>query len=225
MAITPKNTKSTPAKKTEVINPVETVEPLNAEVATDIVHNAPVVDPEKEALEKQLEEMKAQMAFLMGQVSTQTKAEATPKKDRNIPIVNLTPGNFNLKGSQFWKLKGQFSQRVFLEREARIILNNMQNAIRSGMVYIADAQFVEENDLAETYQYLLSDEKLKTLLDNSSGHVIEIYKNASLPQQEIIIKMLVDKKQRGGNVDGNVLVELGKLSGKDLVNIEPEQEG
>ena len=47
MAITPKNTKSTPAKKTEVINPVETVEPLNAEVATDIVHNAPVVDPEK----------------------------------------------------------------------------------------------------------------------------------------------------------------------------------
>ena len=101
----------------------------------------------------------------------------------------------------------------------------MQNAIRSGMVYIADAQFVEENDLAETYQYLLSDEKLKTLLDNSSGHVIEIYKNASLPQQEIIIKMVVDKKQRGGNVDGNVLVELGKLSGKDLVNIEPEQEG
>ena len=98
----------------------------------------------------------------------------------------------------------------------------MQNAIRSGMVYIADAQFVEENDLAETYQYLLSDEKLKTLLDNSSGHVIEIYKNASLPQQEIIIKMVVDKKQRGGNVD---IGRTWKLSGKDLVNIEPEQEG
>ena len=56
----------------------------------------------------------------------------------------------------------------------------MQNAIRSGMVYIADAQFVEEN-LAETYQYLLSDEKLKTLLDNSSGHVIEIYNKRFSP--------------------------------------------
>ena len=58
------------------------------------------IDPEKEALEKQLEEMKAQMAFLMGQVSTQTKAEATPKKDRNIPIVNLTPGNFGKRFSE-----------------------------------------------------------------------------------------------------------------------------
>lgn len=231
MAHTPKNSKLKSTTKTETTKPpvvaeeVKTTEKESSIQSNPIIEVSPTTNPEKEALEKQIEEMKAQMAFLMGQVSAQATVDTTPKKDRNIPIVNLTPGNFNLKGSQIWKLKGQFDQRVFLEREARIILNNMQNAIRSGMVYIADAQFVEENDLAEAYQYLLSDAKLKNLLDNSPNYVIEIYKNASSSQQEIIIKMIVDKKQRGESVDGNVLVELGRLSGKDLVSIESEQEG
>lgn len=226
MANKPKNGKTQPTTKAKSVGVEEEVE-LETPTESDTVtkNTTPIVDPEKEALEKQIEEMKAQMAFLMGQVSTQNTVDTVPKKDRNIPIVNLTPGNFNLKGSQMWKLKGQFGQRVFLEREARIILNNMQNAIRSGMVYIADAQFIEENDLAETYQYLLSDTKLKNLLDNSPDYVIDIYRNASSSQQEIIIKMITEKKQNGEPVDGNVLVELGRLSGKDLVNIESEQEG
>ena len=101
----------------------------------------------------------------------------------------------------------------------------MQNAIRSGLVYIADAQFVEENELEEAYRGLLDDKKFKTLLDNKSEYVIEVYKNASPSQQNIIIDMIVEKKTNGEDVDANVLLVLGKLSGKDLINIEPEEEG
>ena len=35
---------------------------------------------------------------------------------------------------------------------------------------------------------------------------------------------LIDKIQRGIAVDANVLKELGKLSGKDLLNLETESE-
>lgn len=216
------NNKPTKNTKTTATTVVET---KTEEVAKNIIPE-PEVDEEKEALKAKLEEMQKQMAFMMGQMSAQTETtEKKSAKERNIPFINLTAGTFVLKGTQYWDLVGQFSQRVFLEREARIIVNNMQNAIRSGLVYIADAQFVEENELEEAYRGLLDDKKFKTLLDNKSEYVIEVYKNASPSQQNIIIDMIVEKKTNGEDVDANVLLVLGKLSGKDLINIEPKEEG
>lgn len=214
------NNKSNKTTKPATSTPVESKVEEVVEVPLAIVE----VDEEKEALKVKLEEMQKQMAFLMGQMSAQTETtEKKPSKERNIPFINLTAGTFVLKGTQYWDLIGQFSQRVFLEREARIIVNNMQNAIRSGLVYIADAKFVEENELEEAYRGLLNDKQFKTLLDNKYEYVIEVYKNASPSQQNIIIDMISDKRANGESVDGNVLLELGKLSGKDLVNIEPEK--
>ena len=214
------NTKPAKTTKSTISAPVET----KAEEVVETTTITPEVDEEKEALKAKLEEMQKQMAFMMGQLSAQTETtEKKPAKERNIPFINLTAGTFVLKGTQYWDLTGQFSQRVFLEREARIIVNNMQNAIRSGLVYIADAKFVEENELEEAYRGLLNDKQFKTLLDNKYEYVIEVYKNASPSQQNIIIDMISDKRANGESVDGNVLLELGKLSGKDLVNIEPEK--
>lgn len=214
------NTKSNKTIKPTASAPVE----KKAEEVVEVPLATVEVDEEKEVLKAKLEEMQKQMAFLMGQMSTQTEnPEKKSVKERNIPFINLTAGTFVLKGTQYWDLAGQFSQRVFLEREARIIVNNMQNAIRSGLVYIADAKFVEENELEEAYRGLLDDKQFKTLLDNKYEYVIEAYKNASPSQQNIIIDMVSDKRANGESVDGNVLLELGKLSGKDLVNIEPEK--
>ena len=216
MANTKPNKNTKPTTATSVETKVE-------EVVKDIVPT-PEADEEKEALKAKLEEMQKQMAFMMGQLSAQTETtEKKPVKERNIPFINLTAGTFVLKGSQYWDLAGQFSQRMFLEREARIIVNNMQNAIRSGLVYIADAQFIEDNELEEAYRGLLDDKKFKTLLDNKSEYVIEVYKNASPSQQNIIIDMIANKKSNGESVDANILLELGKLSGKDLINIEPNE--
>ena len=208
----PASTKlTTPTDKVEVA-PVEAVETNPTTI-------------ENEVLKAQLEEMKAQMALMMSQMAMQAQVATTnaPKKERNIPFINLTQGTFILKGSQIWEIEGQFAQRYFLEREARIILNNMPNAIHSGLVYIADAQFVQENDLEETYRFLLDNEQLNSLLDNKYEYILELYKNASPAQQQIVIDMIVAKRENGESVDANVLLELGRLSGKDLINIKPEE--
>jgi len=212
-----KPTTNSATKTKETATPVKEVE---VEEIKETVSDTK--ESENEALKKQIEDMKAQMAYLMGQMSTE-KAKPTVK-ERNIPFINMTPGTLVLKGTQVWKIEGQFVQRSFLEREARVIINNMRNAVTSGVVYIADAQFVEDNDLTEVYHYILSNEQLKTLFQNKPEYIIELYKNTPEQQQEIIIKMVMDKKLSGQPVDGNILVELGKLSGKDLVGIEPETE-
>lgn len=176
---------------------------------------------ENEVLKAQIAEMKAQME-LMAQMMANKSSEPvhSTKNDRMITFVNLTNGTAVLRGNQNWALEGRYASRAFLEREARIIVNNMPNMIRSGMVYITDADFVQENDLADAYVNMLSDTDMKSLLAQDAKNVIDVYKNVSDNQKQIIIDMIIGQRKAGAKIDGNILTELGELCGKDLVHIE-----
>lgn len=187
-------------------------------VATEATNNAV---SENEALKAQIAEMKAQMELMAQMMANKSNEPIRPaKNDRMITFVNLTNGTAVLRGNQNWALEGRYASRAFLEREARIIVNNMPNMIRSGMVYITDADFVKENDLADAYVNMLSDTDMKSLLAQDAKHVIDVYKNVSDNQKQIIIDMIIEQRKAGAKIDGNILTELGELCGKDLVHIE-----
>lgn len=176
---------------------------------------------ENEVLKAQIAEMKAQMELMAQMMANKSSAPVHPtKNDRMITFVNLTNGTAVLRGNQNWALEGRYASRAFLEREARIIVNNMPNMIRSGMVYITDADFVQENDLADAYVNMLSDTDMKSLLAQDAKNVIDVYKNVSDNQKQIIIDMIIEQRKAGAKIDGNILTELGELCGKDLVHIE-----
>ena len=187
-------------------------------VATEVTNNAV---SENEALKAQIAEMKAQMELMAQMMANKSNEPIRPaKNDRMITFVNLTNGTAVLRGNQNWALEGRYASRAFLEREARIIVNNMPNMIRSGMVYITDADFVKENDLADAYMNMLSDTDMKSLLAQDAKNVIDVYKNVSDSQKQIIIDMIIEQRKAGAKIDGNILTELGELCGKDLVHIE-----
>lgn len=187
-------------------------------VATEATNNAV---SENEILKAQIAEMKAQMELMAQMMANKSNEPVRPaKNDRMITFVNLTNGTAVLRGNQNWALEGRYASRAFLEREARIIVNNMPNMIRSGMVYITDADFVQENDLADAYVNMLSDTDMKSLLAQDAKNVIDVYKNVSDNQKQIIIDMIIEQRKAGAKIDGNILTELGELCGKDLVHIE-----
>lgn len=187
-------------------------------MATEATDNAV---SENEVLKAQIAEMKAQMELMAQMMANKSNEPVhSTKNDRMITFVNLTNGTAVLKGNQNWALEGRYASRAFLEREARIIVNNMPNMIRSGMVYITDADFVQENDLADAYVNMLSDTDMKSLLAQDAKNVIDVYKNVSDNQKQIIIDMIIEQRKAGAKIDGNILTELGELCGKDLVHIE-----
>ena len=187
-------------------------------VVTEATNNAV---SENEVLKAQIAEMKAQMELMAQMMANKSSEPVHPSKsDRMITFVNLTSGTAVLRGNQNWALEGRYASRAFLEREARIIVNNMPNMIRSGMVYITDADFVQENDLADAYVNMLSDTDMKSLLAQDAKNVIDVYKNVSDNQKQIIIDMIIEQRKAGAKIDGNILTELGELCGKDLVHIE-----
>lgn len=198
--------------------------------------NSPVVEEKTNTVEKEnkelkdkLKEQEAQMAELQKKMdallagislNSQTNA-STQKEKKKIKFINLTSGGFTLRGSRFYHLEKQFDYQLFSENEAHLIVNNMPQSVTNGYIYIADADFVEECELDNVYETMLSDKELKELLNKTPKDVCSIYRNASEEQKKIILDMIVNKRLNGQEIDANILLELGKLSGKDLLEIEP----
>lgn len=171
----------------------------------------------------EIAELKAQIALLMNmqKASAQTATvESAPKKKKNVTIINLFAGGLTVKGNSYYHFDKQFDKRAFSEAEATAIVNNMPNAAREGIFYITDAQFVEDNDLSDAYENMIDDVKMKTILSLDANSVLVLYKNASEAQKTIIENMIVNGRLNGEALDANVLVELGKITGKNYMEIE-----
>lgn len=210
------NTKKVKSTEAEV---VETAEVTNSAVE------------ENEALKAKIAEQEQQIADLMAQIKVMMQAQAATnpvnieeKAARGIKFISLVPGGLTLKGNRMYHIDKQFGYKMIPESEARAILSNMPNTVASGMVYIADKEFVNKNDLSGVYEEILSDKQLKELLQQNANDVCEIYKQASMAQREIIVDMVVNRKLNGLPIDANIVVEIGKLCGKDLMGITPEEE-
>lgn len=178
----------------------------------------------KETIAKQqaqMQEMMAQIALLMKAQSAPVAPVEQPKKQNNIKFINLTAGSMNLRGTRMYNIPKQFGFKMLGEAEARLVVNNMPNAIADGYIYIANKAFVHECELDDLYANMLDDAQLKALLNENANDVCEVYKNASEGQKRIILDMVSDKRLNGQPVDANILVELGKLSGVDFMNIDP----
>lgn len=184
-----------------------------------------IIDKEKEELKNKLEELEKKFAELLAKQSSQVvETSAQPKAKKNIKIINLTRGEMYLRGSRIHKFDKQFDSRVFTESEVRQIYANMPKTLAEGWVYIADKEMVEELELADAYSTLLDEKTLKMLLEKNPKEVIEIYKNANDFQKNIIVGMIEDAKMHGRYVDANIVIEIGELCGKELMDIEPLKE-
>lgn len=170
---------------------------------------------------EQIANLQAQLELLMRAQANTPMPIATDKgKRKMIKIISLVAGSLVLQGSRIITISKQFDSVTVTENEARIILSNMPNSARDGIFYVADADFVEENNLEDAYQTILDEKQLKTILSKNVKDVVEIYQNAPDAQKKIINDMIVDGRLMGIQIDANILVELGKLNGIDYLNIE-----
>lgn len=178
-----------------------------------------------QALLKQLEAMQKELAEMKEQTSqTSPIAELSSTKEKMITFINLTPGSVMLRGSATrpYEIEGRYNSRTFTEMESKVIVSQMGGYLRDGYVYIDDADFVKEVGLSDAYRNIMTPDALKGLMSKTPEAIISAYDLALDGQKKIILDMIIEKKSKGENIDANILVELGKLSGKDLVGIEAE---
>lgn len=219
MAKATTNTTKTETKKTAI----KTAEKI------EIVNNA----ESYEALEKKLAEQEKRYNELMKKMEAMlsASAEASVEKSKSnnnkkqIKFINMTAGGFTIKGSRFYHLEKQFDSKTFSESEARLIVNNMPQSITSGILYVvADEEFMDECSLLGAYENILDAKTLKEIFDKNANDVCDIYNHATDEQKQIILDMISQRRLNGVEIDANILMKLGSLSGRNLMGIEPLDE-
>lgn len=218
MAKTTTNTTKTETKKTAT-KTAEKVEVANNTEAY-------------EALEKKLAEQEERYNELMKKMEAMlsASAEASVEKSKSnnkkqIKFINMTAGGFTIKGSRFYHLEKQFDSKTFSESEARLIVNNMPQSIASGILYVvADEEFMDECSLLGAYENILDARTLKEIFDKNANDVCDIYNHATDEQKQIILDMISQRRLNGVEIDANILMKLGSLSGRNLMGIEPLDE-
>lgn len=188
----------------------------------------PVIDEEKEQLKAQLAEQQKRMEEMMAQMQVLMQAQGNVVKpvnsNKQIVFINMTTGGLNLKGTRMYHIDNQFGTKSVQESEARVIVANMPNTIADGYVYIPDNEFLESCNMGGVYEGMLTDEQMKTLLNQDANYVCDVFENATDSQKRIIVDMVSDRQLNGKPVDANILVRLGKLTGVDFLDIEPLEE-
>ena len=105
-------------------------------------------------------------------------------------------------------------------RDLRDIVRNNKNMVTNGRFYILNEKAVKELRLESAYNKMLSNEEIATIFNKDAKSVVELYKLAPTGEKETIIDLVIDRKLNGQPIDANVLIQLGELCGKDLINME-----
>lgn len=218
MANTPKKTTETKAKAV-----TETKEA----VAETKIESTNIANEENEVLKQKLATMEQQMAMLM-QMMGSNASNTQNTTDRDIEVISLTTGRLLLTttgtdAGQKYDFGNQFESLTIPESDLRAIVRAMPETSRGGYFYINDRQFVEDAKLSSAYRNLMGKTELLEIFNKPYSDFIRTYNTSPVGQKKIILDMVISKKLNGEFVDANVLIELGKICGKDLMNIEPLQ--
>lgn len=96
--------------------------------------------------------------------------------------------------------------------------------IDGGAYYVMDKRVIEKHGLQPIYDGILSKEKIEKILSgNDVDACVDLYKNASNTQKEIIESMLLKKIRQGEFRDLGSISKFSKVAGKDFNKIAEQQ--
>jgi hypothetical protein len=165
---------------------------------------------EVEELKKKIEEL-------------QRKNEAAPiPSDERIPVMSLCFNKLNLsvepngKGRNYSFTEFGQVKRIPYPDVANII-NSQEKFLSNGIFYIMDSRVLEKHSLQDLYERILSKDMLEKVF-GLSKEAVTLYQKANNSQRELINRFFIDKMAKDELVDLNVVSEISKISGIDLLS-------
>lgn len=186
-----------------------------------------VAELKQRLLEQQEQIEKLMQALLNNQQdgSQFNKVDSDIGADEEIEIISLTPNRLNIlgeAGSVLISFDKMYEEQLIDYASLKDALRNRTNRemAKKGRFYINDERVVTKLRLKNDYKNILTPEQLKHILSSDVNKAIELYKLAPIGQKSTIVEIVKQSKFNGEDIDYNLLRELTKLSGVDLVNIE-----
>lgn len=140
-----------------------------------------------------------------------------------INVVSLIPYTLNLstqpqgQGSKFRFTRFGEVKRI-LYNDLATVIENQYSFLEKGYFYILDKRVIRNHGLDDLYDKILTKEKIQEILSFEPKVAVELYRSAPDSQREVIDSMLV-KKIKADEADLNIVSEINKISGIDLIKI------
>ena len=184
---------------------------------------------------EQFEALMNRLNDLEGKVKTQGVIQSVPSgNDRfynylevEVPVVSMCQGELNLATQG----RGQGNIYTFTDfgqimdipfGDLKDIVQHNQRFANEGYFYIADEEVVRKLRKTSEYNKMLPPDVIENIFNNDANRIIDLYKMAPRGQKETIVEMIKNKRTQGIDVDANILIKLGELTGIDFVGIEAE---
>ena len=243
----PSMTKST-IKKTKDIKTEETVSENSENTNIQTEESATNSVGIESLKDKEIEELKKQIAMLASKLSEITdvskentkdinnekyyvendidKVYEEPSPTKNIKLISLYYGSLNLSDGKNSKISfdkyGQVKNCLY-SKLVDIVDNNAKFA-ESGYFYIADKAAVYNLGLADVYKNIKPKEVLDNICDYDDGSIINICETITNEQKDELAFGLARRKFNGENLDYNKLVLISKHINKDIIEMIKDME-
>ena len=183
-----------------------------------------------EEMQKQLADLKAENESLKTkQVEDRTEDEEEINGDTEVVVISQFMGKLVIStegngiGTVYrFEEFGDVQDIPF--SDLKEIVKNKPNFAKEGLFYIANERAVKKLRLTKEYEHIIHNDLFAHLLDEKSDVIVKAYQNAPKLQQEQIVAMIDERLAANKEVDGNVLMKIGKLCGRDFLRVTEDDE-
>lgn len=230
MAETTAKRKGRPPKKVEEVKTeVEVKEEVVSENSTKDTRTSAEI--ELEQTKKMLAEMQEQMAKMQEQMSAKTEVVVKQMPSRSndkIKCISLSPNPVNIstlpnnrgKKFTFEKYGSSWSIR---RGDLEDVVSSYENTMKSGLIYVCDRDFIEEQGLDEYYNNsLYSKELLDKLVYLREDADVEMFLNMSKQLQEATAVRIARLFKMNEHYEPNVLARIKTEAGFDIEQMAKE---
>jgi hypothetical protein len=181
-----------------------------------------------EELQKQLAELKAENDALKNNTQVEDNDNTDElTSDTDITVISQTVGKLVLStegngmGTVYrFEEFGEVQDIPF--GDLKDIVKHKPRFAKEGAYFICNPQAVKKLRLGTQYKNLIDDETFTNLFDKDAKTIVALYESAPKMQQEQVVSLIEDRLAKKLEVDGNVLIKIGKLCGKDFLTTEEE---
>lgn len=197
---------------------------------TDVVNEENYVSKEEYLkLLKQMEEITKKLESTPVAVSTPVSSNVfltNSPMEKDVPVISMCLGQLNLctekSGGGTCYTFNNFNEIMDIPYgDLKDIIKSNPRFVNEGYFYIADEQAVKALRKESAYKRIIEPETIAKIFNYAPNRIIDLYKMAPKGQQELIIQMIRDKRLNAEKVDGNIMMELGKLANIDFISMEP----
>lgn len=227
MAETTAKRKGRPPKKTEDVK-TEEIKVVSEKPTESLKTEAEI---ELEQTKKMLAEMQEQMAKMQEQMVAKTEVVVKQMPSRSndkIKCISLSPNPVNIstlpnnrgKKFTFEKYGSSWSIR---RGDLEDIVSSYENTMKSGLIYVCDRDFIEEQGLDEYYNNsLYSKELLDKLVYLREDADVEMFLNMSKQLQEATAVRIARLLKMNEHYEPNVLARIKTEAGFDIEQMAQE---